>query len=77
MDYHGLLNLELIKLIRKGLPAPCLVALAHLYFLAVGILMPVPVPFPIPTSQVLVLLVSWDHIVSLYTLPTLGHMNTD
>ena len=39
-------------------------------------LIPLPVPFSIPTSQVLVLLVSWDHIASLYALPTLGHMNT-
>ena len=58
MDYHGLLNLDLIKLMKRWLPVPGLVELEHLYFLAVGILIPLSVPFPIPTSQVLVLLVS-------------------
>ena len=75
MDHHGLLNLEIIKLIRRWLPAPGFVALANLYFLAVGILITSPVPFPIPASQVLVFLVNWAHIVSLYALPTFGHMS--
>ena len=76
MDYHGLLNLEFINLIRRRLPAPGLVGLVHLYYLYNGSLILFPVPFQIPTSQVLFLLVSRDHIVSLDALPTLGYMNT-
>ena len=75
MDYHGLLNLDLIKLTRIWLAALGLVELEHIWFLAVDILISFPVPFLISTYQILVLLVSWAHIVSLYALPNFGHMN--